>query len=183
MQKHVFIAAIAAILCACVGLERETRTTTNPETRAIMLEIRMVDDAPQQALESALVAGTAAVPDDRELYRGDDFLPPLLLKKQVEISSAHLQDAQLAFSQEYSPAINLRLNAEGQRLFCALTRQNIGKRTAILFLEEGKGKVVAVPFIRAEVCGGDLQITWGHMSLAEVRQIARRLRSGISAGK
>jgi preprotein translocase subunit SecD len=178
MQKHIFIAAIAAILTACAEPERATRTTA-PESRAIILEIRMVDDTPE-ALESALAG---AVPDDRELYRGNDLLPPLLLKKQVEISSAHLQDAQLAFNQEYQFAIHLSLNAEGQRIFCALTRQNIGKRAAILFIEEGKGKVAVAPFIRAEVCGGDLQITGGHMSHAEANQIAQRLRSGISAGK
>jgi preprotein translocase subunit SecD len=175
MQNPIFIAAIAAILSACAGMERETRAAAEP--RAITFEVRRVDDTPG-ALESALVG---IVPDDSELYIEQGNFP-LLLKKQAEISNTHLQDAQLGLSEERLPAIYLRLNAEGQRIFCAFTRQHIGKRIAILFIEEGRGEVLVAPVIRNEICGGNLQITGGK-SRDEFHQIAQRLRSGISAGK
>ncbi|MDR1889559.1 MAG: hypothetical protein LBQ81_09330 [Zoogloeaceae bacterium] len=125
MQKYIFMALIVVTLTACAEPVSENRPVT--------LEMHMVDDTPG-ALESALAGN---VPDDTELYSDHDNLP-LLVNKQVKITNAHLKDAQTDFSQNYEAAISISLNATGTRTFCELTRENIGKRVAVLLIEDGK---------------------------------------------
>ena len=40
------------------------------------------------------------------------------------------------------------------RIFRDVTRENVGKRMAILLFEKGKGEVVTAPVIRGEIGGG-----------------------------
>jgi preprotein translocase subunit SecD len=61
-----------------------------------------------------------------------------------------------------------------------VTRENIGKRMAIILFEKGKGEVVTAPVIRDEIGGGQVQIT-GRMSTMEATDTALLLRSGSLA--
>jgi preprotein translocase subunit SecD len=71
------------------------------------------------------------------------------VKKQVILTGDNLTDAQPGFdSQTQEPTVNLNLDAKGTRIFRDVTRENIGKRMAILLFEKGKGEVVTAPVIR-----------------------------------
>ncbi len=71
------------------------------------------------------------------------------MKKQVVLTGDRLTDAQPGFdSQTREPAVHLTLDAPGARIFRDVTRENIGKRMAILLIEKGKGEVVTAPVIR-----------------------------------
>jgi len=61
-----------------------------------------------------------------------------------------------------------------------VTRENIGKRMAILLFEKGKGEVVTAPVIRSEIGGGRVQIS-GRMSTVEAADTALLLRAGSLA--
>ena len=144
--------------------------------RTATLEIRMVDDTPG-ALETAM-AGQA--PFGTELYveRGGR---PLLVKKQVVLTGDRLTDAQPGFdSQTQEAAVHLTLDAAGSRIFKEVTRENVGKRMAILLIEKGKGEVVTAPVIRTEIGGGRVQIS-GSMSTIEANDTALLLRAGSLA--
>jgi len=144
--------------------------------RTATLEIRMVDDTPG-ALEAAM-AGQA--PFGTELYseRGGS---PLLVKKQVVLTGDRLTDAQPGFDgQSHEPAVHLTLDSAGARIFKDVTRENVGKRMAILLIEKGKGEVVTAPVIRAEIGGGRVQIS-GRMSTVEANDTALLLRAGSLA--
>ncbi|MDR2260535.1 MAG: protein translocase subunit SecD [Azoarcus sp.] len=146
--------------------------------RTATLELRMVDDTPG-ALESAR-AGRP--PYGTELFtehssRGDS---PILLKKQIELTGERLTDAQPGFDENNEPAVYLTLDGPGARKFRDLTRQNVGKRMAILLVEKGKGEVVTAPVIRAEIGGGRVQIS-GSMTSAEASKTALLLRAGALA--
>lgn len=118
--------------------------------RTATLEIRMVDDSPTAM--SALAAGT--VPFGLERYDDTDGRP-ILLRRQVILSGENLQDAQAGRdSQNQQPAVHLTLDSKGARIFRDVTRDNIGKRMAILLFEKGKGQVVTAPVIRSEIPGG-----------------------------
>jgi preprotein translocase subunit SecD len=54
--------------------------------------------------------------------------------------------------------VHLTLDAKGARIFRDITRENIGKRMAILLFEKGKGEVVTAPVIRSR-SGGRVQIS------------------------
>ena len=144
--------------------------------RTATLEIRMVDDSPG-ALEAGL-AGNA--PFGTELYteRGGS---PLLVKKQVVLTGDRLTDAQPGFDgQTNEPAVHLTLDSAGARIFKDITRDNVGKRMAILLIEKGKGEVVTAPVIRTEIGGGRVQIS-GRMTTAEANDVALLLRAGSLA--
>ena len=144
--------------------------------RTATLEIRMVDDTPG-ALEAAL---SGQVPFGVELYveRGGR---PLLVRKQVMLTGDRLTDAQPGFdSQTQEPAVHLSLDSAGSRIFKEITRENVGKRMAILLIEKGKGEVVTAPVIRTEIGGGRVQIS-GSMSTVEANDTALLLRAGSLA--
>jgi preprotein translocase subunit SecD len=144
--------------------------------RTATLEIRLVDDTPG-ALEAALAG---QVPVGTELYteRGG---ARLLVKKQVILTGERLTDAQPGFdSQTHEPAVHLTLDSAGARIFRDVTRENVGKRMAILLIEKGRGEVVTAPVIRSEIGGGRVQIS-GRMSTAEANDVALLLRAGSLA--
>lgn len=144
--------------------------------RTATLEIRMVDDSP-----GALEAGLAGnIPFGTELYteRGGS---PLLVKKQVVLTGDRLTDAQPGFDgQTNEPAVHLTLDSAGARIFKDITRDNVGKRMAILLIEKGKGEVVTAPVIRTEIGGGRVQIS-GRMTTSEANDVALLLRAGSLA--
>jgi preprotein translocase subunit SecD len=144
--------------------------------RTATLEVRLVDDTPG-ALEAALAGN---VPVGTELYteRGS---APLLVKKQVVLTGDRLTDAQPGFDgQTHEPAVHLTLDAAGSRIFRDVTRENVGKRMAILLIEKGKGEVVTAPVIRSEIGGGRVQIS-GRMTTTEATDTALLLRAGSLA--
>jgi preprotein translocase subunit SecD len=144
--------------------------------RTATLEVRMVEEAPG-ALEAALAG---QVPFGTELYteRGGQ---EILIKKQVVLTGDRLTDAQPGFdSQTNEPAVHLTLDGAGARIFRDVTRDNVGKRMAILLIEKGKGEVVTAPVIRTEIGGGRVQIS-GRMSTMEANDVALLLRAGSLA--
>ena len=144
--------------------------------RTATLEIRMVDDSPTAS--SALAAGT--VPFGLERYQDRDGRP-LLLRRQVILTGENLQDAQAGRdNQSQQAAVHLTLDSKGARIFRDITRDNIGKRMAILLFEKGRGEVVTAPVIRGEIPGGQVQIS-GSMSAEEAADTALLLRAGSLA--
>jgi len=144
--------------------------------RTATLEIRLVDDSPTAT--SALAAGT--VPFGLERYDDTDGRP-LLLRRQVILTGENLQDAQAGRDQQtQQAAVHLTLDNKGARIFRDVTRDNIGRRMAILLFEKGIGQVVTAPVIRSEIPGGQVQIS-GSMSAEDAADIALLLRAGSLA--
>ena len=144
--------------------------------RTATLEIRMVDDTPG-ALESAL---NGNVPATAELYT-ERVGNPILVKKVVVLTGERLNDAQPGFdNQTQEPAVHLTLDSAGSRIFRDITRENVGKRMAILLIEKGKGEVITAPVIRSEIGGGKVQIS-GRMTTVEANETALLLRAGSLA--
>ncbi|MDS4015099.1 MAG: protein translocase subunit SecD [Candidatus Accumulibacter sp.] len=144
--------------------------------RTATLEIRMVDETPG-AVEAAQ-AGQPPFGSDLYVERGG---LPLLVKKQVVLTGDRLTDAQPGFdNQTHEPAVHLTLDAAGARIFKDVTRDNVGKRMAIVLIEKGKGEVVTAPVIRSEIGGGRVQIS-GRMSTMEANDTALLLRAGSLA--
>jgi len=144
--------------------------------RTATLEIRMVDESP--AAMAALAAGN--VPFGLERFTETDGRP-LLLRRQVILTGENLQDAQAGRdSQSQQAAVHLTLDSKGARIFRDVTRDNVGKRMAILLFEKGRGEVITAPVIRGEIPGGQVQIS-GSMSAEDAADIALLLRAGSLA--
>ncbi|HZE11287.1 MAG TPA: protein translocase subunit SecD, partial [Burkholderiales bacterium] len=147
--------------------------------RTATLEIRMVDhDNMNPAAIAAARAGQ--VPFGDEFYIERDSAP-ILVRKQVVLTGDRLTDAQPGFdNQTHEAAVHLTLDATGARIFKEVTRENVGKRMAILLIEKGKGEVVTAPVIRSEIGGGRVQIS-GRMTTMEANDVALLLRAGALA--
>jgi len=148
--------------------------------RTASLEVRMVDDenSANGVVMAQAVSGQPPLGTDLYVERGGR---PLLVKKQVVLTGDRLTDAQAGFdNQTQEPAVHLTLDAAGARIFKDVTRDNVGKRMAILLIEKGKGEVVTAPVIRTEIGGGRVQIS-GRMSTTEASDVALLLRAGSLA--
>ncbi len=143
--------------------------------RTATLELRMVDESTEA---QAAVAGTGPVPFGTERYVDRGF-GPIIVKRQVVISGDNLIDAQAGFDDKQQPSVNLVVDAKGARIMKDISRENIGKRMAIILFEKGKGEVVTAPTIRGEL-GNRFQIS-GAMTTAEANDTALLLRAGSLA--
>lgn len=145
--------------------------------RTATLEVRLVDEGTEAR---AAETGRGPVPFGSERYL-ERSGQPVIVKKQVILTGENLTDAQPGFDgQTQEPTVNLTLDAKGSRIFKDITRENIGKRMAIVLFEKGKGEVVTAPVIRSEIGGGRVQIS-GRMTTAEANDTSLLLRAGSLA--
>ena len=141
--------------------------------RTATLEVRMVDEANQA------VAG-AQPPFGDDVFK-DRSGKLMLVKKQVILTGDRINDAQPGFdSRTNEAAVHINLDGVGARQFKDATRENVGKRMAIILFEKGKGEIVTAPVIREEIGGGRVQIT-GSMDAMEAQNTALLLRAGALA--
>ena len=144
--------------------------------RTATLELRMVDDSAEAQVAAR---GAGPVPFGTERFTDRDG-SPLIVKRQVVLTGENLSDAQPGFDgQNQQPVVNLTVDAKGARIMKDISRENVGKRMAILLFEKGKGEVVTAPVIRGEL-GSKFQIS-GSMTSAESNDTALLLRAGSLA--
>jgi preprotein translocase subunit SecD len=145
--------------------------------RTATLEVRLVNET-AEAREAE--RGGTPVPFGSERFLERDGRPIIVLR-QVVLTGENLTDAQPGFdSQTQEPVVNLTLDAKGARVFRDVTRENVGRRMAIILFEKGRGEVVTAPVIRSEIGGGRVQIS-GRMTTQEANDQALLLRAGSLA--
>ncbi len=141
--------------------------------RTATLEVRLVDDDRQ-------IGASGAAPFGTDIFKERDGTS-IVVKKSVILTGERINDAQPGFdSRNNEPAVHINLDAVGARKFKEATRENVGKRMAIILFEKGRGEVVTAPVIREEIGGGRVQIS-GQMDTTEAQNIALLLRAGALA--
>lgn len=142
--------------------------------RTATLEVRLVDDTHQVGAPGSIA------PFGTDMFKDRDGTF-ILVKKSVLLTGERISDAQPGFdSRDNEPAVHINLDAVGARKFKEATRENVGKRMAIILFEKGKGEVVTAPVIREEIGGGRVQIS-GKMNTEEAKDISLLLRAGALA--
>jgi preprotein translocase subunit SecD len=151
------------------------------------LQFHLVD----QDHDPLIAKQTGAVPLDSKLYMMDDR--PILLKRQVVLSGDSITSAVSSFDQQTATsAVLIQLGGGGEAYFTKITRENIGKRMAIVFVEtktdmetvSGKEKrvthreerVISAPVIQ-NALGNNFQIT-GLSDSKEASNLSLLLRAG-----
>ncbi|MCW8958189.1 MAG: protein translocase subunit SecD, partial [Gammaproteobacteria bacterium] len=154
------------------------------------LEYRMVDE--ENDLQDALAG---RVPFGSRLYRERNG-QPILLQKRVIVTGDQIIDAASGIDQQSgSPQVSVTLDAKGARQMLDNTRENVGKRMAVVFIEtktetkmvDGEPKrettrteeVISVAVIRG-VFSKRFQTT-GLDSMEEAHNLALLLRAGALA--
>ncbi|MGY1490484.1 protein translocase subunit SecD [Methylobacillus pratensis] len=147
--------------------------------RTATLEIRMVDEDKSNAvtLENA---SKGQVPFGTEFYTDRNGIP-MLVKKNVVLTGDYITDAGPGMDQQGGGAVvHVTLDGRGARIFKQATRENVGKRMAILLIEKGQAEVITAPVIREEIGGGRVQIS-GMANTQEATDVALLLRAGALA--
>ncbi|RUR19283.1 protein translocase subunit SecD [Legionella sp. km535] len=134
---------------------------------------------------------TGVVPVSDKLYSMDGH--PILLKRQVVLSGDSITSAVSSFDQQTAtPAVQIQLGGGGESLFTKVTRENIGKRMAIVYVEtkntiqnvngvetrvtHREERVISAPVIQ-NALGSNFQIT-GLTDSKEASNLALLLRAG-----
>jgi len=144
------------------------------------LEYRAVDETS----DPFAAAQTGRVPADSRLYT-DQNGQPILLKKRLIVSGDQLIGANGGFDQQSgSPQVSVTLDGVGASRMLDFTRENVGNRMAVVYIEQKPGgqrveDVISVAVVR-EPFGKRFQTT-GLDSIQEASQLALLLRAGALA--
>ena len=144
------------------------------------LEYRAVDEAN----DAFTAAQTGRIPPESRLYT-DKTGQPILLKKRLIVSGDQLIGASSGFDQQSGqPQVSVTLDGVGSKRMLAFTRDNVGNRMAVIYIEQKSGgrkseEVISVAVIR-EPFGKRFQTT-GLDSMNEASQLALLLRVGALA--
>ncbi|MFY7697403.1 MAG: protein translocase subunit SecD [Legionella sp.] len=151
------------------------------------LEFHLVD----QDNDPIIAKQTGSVPVTSKLYMMDGH--PILLKRQVVLSGDSITSAVSSFDQQTAtPAVQIQLGGGGESFFTKITRESIGKRMAIVFVEnkttmqtidntstrvtKREERVISAPVIQ-NALGNNFQIT-GLADSKEASNLALLLRAG-----
>jgi len=147
--------------------------------RTATLEMRMVNE--DKVDPSIYEDGNEdQIPVNSEIYN-DRFGNPILVKKQVILTGERITNAGPGVDQQTGQSIvSITLDGKGASIFKQVTRENIGKRMALLLIEKNLTEVVTAPVIRSEIGGGRVQIT-GMNNTQEATDVALLLRAGSLA--
>ncbi|WP_121064258.1 protein translocase subunit SecD [Chachezhania antarctica] len=117
---------------------------------------------------------------DTRAGTGNKLVPALdeegtyyVIESAPVVTGEDLVDAQPAFDQNGSPAVNFRFNPHGARRFGEYTALNIGSPFAIVLDDE----VISAPVIQSHIPGGSGIIT-GNFTVEESTDLAVLLRAG-----
>ena len=149
------------------------------------LNFRLVDNDGdvRDAMNGRIPAGSEL------LYRRDG--QPVLLKKQIMLEGSHIIDASNSMDENGFPQVNIDLDSKGGTKISKVSRDNIGKPMATVFIEfkatderDANGKlifekseeVINVATIQSQL-GNSFRIT-GIDSAGEARDLALLLRAG-----
>ena len=143
--------------------------------RTATLEARLVDNS---AEAQAALLGSGPVPFGSELFKVGRGAP-VVLRKQAIFSGDQLTGAQATFDENQRAAVGIQLNDGAGRVLREVSRENIKKPMAVVLFERGKGEVLTVATIQAEL-GSRFQIT-GMDSPAGANDLALLLRAGALA--
>lgn len=147
--------------------------------RTATLEIRMVDEDKSNAVNLENAA-KGQVPFGTDFFTDRNGIP-MLVKKNVVLTGDYITDAGPGMDNQSGGAVvHVNLDNRGARIFKQATRENVGKRMAILLIEKGQAEVVTAPVIREEIGGGRVQIS-GMANTREATDISLLLRSGALA--
>ncbi len=142
------------------------------------LEFKMIDESisPEAAKTRGIPPGSEIL-EERVIDKTSGKILeriPHLVKKRVLLTGDMLTAAEVRYDQDYNePYVALNFNSLGAMIFFELTRENVGKRLAIVLDD----RVYSAPVIREQIAGGRAQIS-GSFTSNEAKNLAIALRAG-----
>ena len=125
-----------------------------------------------QALRGQLPPGSMLLPGD-DVDAAGQPTTEYVVRRRVEVGGDRLIDAQPTFDQNNQAVVSFRFDTVGGRKFGDATKENVGRRLAIVL----DGRVISAPVIREPILGGSGQIS-GNFTVSSAQDLALLLRAG-----
>jgi len=158
------------ILVQVPGLEDPAELRERLQTTAQM-NFRMVDETGdvQAAVQGQVPPGSELLYEE---YLGQQV--PILIQRRVMVSGERLANAGVGFDQQRAQTVvNFRFDGTGARQFGEVTRNNVGRRFAVVLDD----KVISAPVINEAILGGSGQIS-GNFTPDSAALLADLLNAG-----
>ncbi len=110
------------------------------------------------------------ISSDSMLVSGDETI---VLKRAVAVGGDRLTNASVGYGERNEPVVNFSFDSVGAKAFAKVTRENVGRRMAIVLDNE----IISAPVINSPITGGSGIIS-GSFTLESAENLAMMLRSG-----
>jgi preprotein translocase subunit SecD len=145
--------------------------------RTAKMTFQLVDEnaSPEDAERGRVPPGDVLLPMEDDRANGGRGGPAghILVKRRIMVSGDTLTDAQPTFQNGNEPVVSFKFDSTGARRFGDATRENVGKRFAIVL----DNKVISAPVIREPILGGQGIIS-GSFTVQSASDLALLLRAG-----
>jgi hypothetical protein len=135
------------------------------------LELRLVEDAPSSDAERLTQAMTSSA-------TGKPLLESLYVQKTALLDGAAVRSAQVRNDPLGHRQIEVSLTDAGGKRLAEITRQEVGRRLAIVI----DGRLCSAPVIRERISGGTFEIS-GVFSDEEAQTLAGKINGAIVSGQ
>jgi SecD/SecF fusion protein len=143
--------------------------------KAAYLEFRMVhEDSDALANNGEIPPGYELLKHKERLQNGTEHLERVVVKKKPEMTGSSITSAMAVHGSLGEAEIEFTLDAEGAQRFAEITRDNVGRRLAIVLDHE----LYSAPRINGEIPSGRGQIT-GSFTEEDARQLANVLQNPL----
>jgi protein-export membrane protein SecD len=142
--------------------------------RTAKMTFQLVDEnvSPEDAARGRIPPGDVVLPMEND-RGGRGPAGSIVVKRRIMVSGDTLTDAQPTFENGNEPVVSFKFDSTGARRFGEATRDNVGKRFAIVL----DNKVISAPVIREAILGGQGIIS-GSFTVQSASDLALLLRAG-----
>jgi SecD/SecF fusion protein len=145
--------------------------------RAAFLEFKIVSQTSEQDIRDGLIQPGYEVLRRKEKTRdGRERVEEVEVKKKAEMTGSGIKSAMVVRGNLGEPEINFTLDAEGTKRFGDITRENVGRRLAIIL----DGELYSAPVIQTPIETGSGRIT-GQFDEKEAFELANVLENPLRA--
>src|SRR5665213_1070432 len=145
--------------------------------RTAKMTFQLVDEnvSPEDSARGRIPPGDISLPMEDDRANGGRGGPAgsIVVKRRIMVSGDTLTDAQPSFQNGNEPVVSFKFDSTGARRFGEATRENVGKRFAIVL----DNKVISAPVIREAIMGGQGVIS-GSFTVQSASDLALLLRAG-----
>lgn len=93
---------------------------------------------------------------------------------KASLTGEAISSASASLNEKAEPEVSMKMNAAGSKIWSKMTRNNIGKRVAIVL----DNYVFSAPYIREEIPNGSSSISGGRETMEEAKDLSNILKAG-----
>lgn len=162
-QSTLSVLLAVTVSIAFIGCTSTRHAAATPDSTAF--QMRLVLDAPSRDSTQMSVVQKTESPAQKEV---------LYVQNAVLLDQKALKSAKLIKDSFGHPQIAVAFTKSGQERFAEVTRDNVGKRLALVI----DGQLYSAPVIRTEIPGGTANIS-GNFSEPEAKDLVTKINASL----